>query len=249
VLTLGQIGCKTMGDEGPRFARSPRLLIDLHTHTYPKSGDSFLTLEGLVARAKEVGLDGLCLTEHDQFWEPDLLERWARKLDFPIFSGCEVTTEEGHLLLFGLDSYIFGMHQAAFVRERVMDAGGVAVVAHPYRGNYRAQDATQEAYESAIARVSRNVVYSFVDAVEVLNGRGSADENAFSLDVSRHFGMPGTGASDAHRLEDVGTFATEFGVRINKLGDLIKELKAGRFRPVALYPVVFPSATESSTQV
>lgn len=225
------------------------MLIDLHTHTYPKSSDSFLTLEGLVARAKEVGLDGICLTEHDQFWDPDLLERWAKKLDFLIFSGCEVTTEEGHLLLFGLDSYISGMHKASFVRERVADAGGVAVVAHPYRGNYRAQDsATRETYESAIVSASRNVVYSFVDAVEVLNGRGSADENAFSLDISRHLEMPGTGASDAHRLEDVGTCATEFAVRVNKLGDLVRELKEGRFCPVALYPAVSPSAGEFSRQ-
>lgn len=48
------------------------------------------------------------------------------------------------------------------------------------------------------------------------------------------FGLPGTGASDAHRLEDVGTYATEFERRITCLDDLIEELQAGRHKPVIL---------------
>ena len=46
--------------------------------------------------------------------------------------------------------------------------------------------------------------------------------------------MRGTGASDAHKIEDLGRFATEFQRTIGCLEDLIHELRAGRFSPVEL---------------
>jgi len=67
-----------------------------------------------------------------------------------------------------------------------------------------------------------------------LNGRGSEQENAFSQELAKQLGKPATGASDAHRLEDLGTFATEFFRPIGTTDDLIEELKAGRFRPIVL---------------
>jgi len=89
-------------------------------------------------------------------------------------------------------------------------------------------------YDEMLDRACSNTVFAMSDAVEVLNGRGSAQENAFSRDVANRFGMSGTGASDAHRLEDVGTFATEFHRPVHSLEDLVRELAAGRFNPVTL---------------
>ena len=79
-----------------------------------------------------------------------------------------------------------------------------------------------------------NEVFSMVDGVEVFNGRGSKEENAFAYEIAKKFNMSGTGASDAHKIDDVGTFATEFEQPIKILDDFIEELKAGRFRPVVL---------------
>ena len=41
------------------------MLIDLHLHVLPHSTDSFLSLEGAVLKAKERGLDAICVTDHD----------------------------------------------------------------------------------------------------------------------------------------------------------------------------------------
>ncbi|MBI4233610.1 MAG: PHP domain-containing protein [Chloroflexi bacterium] len=211
------------------------MLIDLHTHTYPKSDDSFLEPEQLIGRAREVGLDGICLTEHDGFWDAETAEALTRRFNFLVLPGCEVTTEEGHLLAFGVDRYIFGMHRASFVKELVDRAGGVLVVAHPYRRKYREEEARDEiSYDGMVRRACENIVFPLADAVEVMNGRGSARENAFAHEIGKRFGLKGTGASDAHRWEDIGTFATEFEAPIGSLSDLIREIKGGRFRPVAL---------------
>ena len=50
------------------------MIIDLHNHTYPKSDDSFISPDELIIKAKDIGLDGICLTEHDSFWTNDDIE-------------------------------------------------------------------------------------------------------------------------------------------------------------------------------
>lgn len=211
------------------------MIIDIHTHTYPGSDDSFLTPEQLVAEAKRLGLDGVCITEHDNFWTAEDIYALSRTFDFPIFPGCEVTTEDGHLLVYGLRKYIFGMHRSSFVKRLVDEAGGAIVVAHPYRRTFRPDESeTPEGYDRMLDRACRNDAFSLSDAVEVLNGRGSERENEFSHRIADRLGMQGTGASDAHRLGDLGTFATEFERPVRTLEDFISELRAGRFRSVVL---------------
>ena len=109
------------------------MIIDIHTHTYPTSDASLLTPENLIEEAKRIGLDGVCLTDHDRFWEPDEIVALSKKHDYLVIPGCEVSTEEGHLLVYGLKEYIFGMHRAQYVKDLVEEAGGTIVVAHPYR--------------------------------------------------------------------------------------------------------------------
>ena len=211
------------------------MIIDIHTHTYPTSDDSMLTPEELIQEAKRIGLDGVCITDHDGFWDPKDVEALSQVHDFLVLPGCEVTTEEGHLLVYGLEKYIFGMHRASFVRDLVEEAGGVIVVAHPYRRTYRKHAHTSpQAYYEMLDRACGNRVFSMVEAVEVLNGRGTKEENAFAGELAKRFDLKGTGASDAHKLEDIGTFATEFETPVKCLDDFVREIKSGRFTPRVL---------------
>lgn len=207
------------------------MLIDIHTHTYPTSDDSALTPEELINESKRIGLDGICITDHDGFWNPSDIKKLAVKHDFLVLPGCEVTTEEGHLLVYGLEEYIFGMHKSKFVKELVDEIGGAIVVAHPYRRVYRETAPRDKySYDEMVKRALRNDVFTLTDAVEIRNGRGSSSENKFSERLSAELALPGTGASDAHNLTEVGTYATNFMDPIKNLTDLIKALKSGRFR-------------------
>lgn len=211
------------------------MIIDIHTHTYPTSIDSQLSAEELIKESKRLGLDGICITDHDGFWDHEEVFELSRKHDYLVLPGCEVTTEEGHLLVYGLSEYIFGMHRASVVKQMVDEAGGVMVVAHPYRRVYRENaDKDDASYDEMLDRAARNEVFGKVNAVEVLNSRGSEQENAFSLEIAKRFGLKGTGASDAHKLADIGTFATEFERPIRCLEEFIQEIKAGRFSPVVM---------------
>jgi hypothetical protein len=81
-----------------------------------------------------------------------------------------------------------------------------------------------------LARALRNRVFGLVDAIEIRNGRGTEKENLFAEKVAERLDMPTTGASDAHKLADLGTFATRFYDKVTGLESLINAIKSGRFR-------------------
>ena len=211
------------------------MLIDLHAHTAPKSDDSFLEPDELIIQAKRAGLDAICFTEHDWFWDAAEIRKLCQKHDFLVLPGVEVSTEEAHLLAFGLEKFVFGMHRASFVRDLVDRVGGAVVVAHPYRRHFPiGAEPEDERYYPALTRACESPVFKLAEAVEVLNGRGSLKENAFSKEISGKLNLREVAASDSHDIEDIGSCATYFERKVRNLQELCAELKAGRFRPVNL---------------
>ncbi len=217
------------------------MLIDLHTHSQPLSHDSLLTPDDLIEAAKAAGLDAVCLTEHDFAWDPDRLRDLARRHDFLVLPGIEVNTEDGHILAFGLDRYVYGLHRVAALAQTVEAAAGALVAAHPYRRQlpFETNDGAHstgsgQAWADALERAAANPAYRHVAAVEAPNGRGDDRENRFSQELCARLGLPAVAASDAHHPRDVGRCATEFERRIAGLEDLIADLRAGRFRPALL---------------
>lgn len=210
------------------------LLIDLHTHTDPLSHDSLLTPDQLIELAKAAGLDGVCLTEHDFFWEHDRARDLRRKHNFLVIPGIEVNTEDGHALVFGLEKYVYGMHRMRELAALVDQAGGVMLAAHPYRRQLPFELRHEGDWSHALDRAAGNPAYPLVAAMESYNGRGTPRENAFALALAERLGLPRFAGSDAHTAGDVGACATEFEREITGLDDLIEQLKAGRFRPAIL---------------
>ena len=78
------------------------MLVDMHLHALPHSTDSFITLEQIVAIAREKGLDGVCLTDHDSMGGREFAEEYSRKIDFPIFVGLEYFSLQGDITTWGV---------------------------------------------------------------------------------------------------------------------------------------------------
>jgi len=210
------------------------MLIDLHTHTRPLSWDSDLTADELVERSRAAGLDGIALTDHDFFWGTEEVRALARRHNYLVLPGVEINTEDGHILVYGIDRYVFGMHRSHVLAENVAQAGGVMVAAHPYRRRMPWHVRDERDYEEALLRASRNPAFRYCAALEKINGHGTAKENAFSARLCDLMGMAGTAGSDSHTPSDIGRCATYFERRIEDIYGLIEELKAGRFHAVDL---------------
>lgn len=210
------------------------MLIDLHMHTKRHSWDSLLDVHDLIDRAKQCGLDGICLTEHDIFWDPEEVRDLGKKHDFLVIPGVEINTDDGHFLCFGLQAYVFGMHRTKDLAAHVIAAGGAMVAAHPYRRNLPPLSTGDAEYARALDVTCQRHAWTFCAAMERVNGRGSERENAFSSQIIDSIDIAAVAGSDSHQWTDIGRCATEFDYRIDGLTDLIEALKSRKCRPVML---------------
>ena len=205
------------------------MLIDLHNHTWPRSHDSVLDPKDLAVRAKAAGLDAFCLTEHDALWPEEEAQAIAEEVGITVIPGCEVSTDPGHILAWGMEKYVFGMHRVDRLAEHVYERGGALVLAHPYRRQIAWKD-NQDEWDIAVERALSNSAMEHVVALEILNGRGKERENRFSADLAAASGFNGTAGTDSHAVHDIGKVATWFeSDSIETWQDLVRELKTGNF--------------------
>ena len=206
------------------------LAIDLHVHTSEASPCSSAPVGDLVTEAKRIGLDGICLTDHNHVWDPKTLVELRQRHDFLILRGNEIATDQGDMLVFGFDGDIKEVMRLDELRRKVLKTGGFIIAAHPFRGfltfGIGQLGLTPE-------KAMERPLFQHVDAVEVLNSKVSDKENRFSSQVAAGLGLPGTGGSDAHEVEEVGVYATRFSDTITNEEELVEALKRGNYSPVA----------------
>ncbi len=205
-------------------------VIDLHVHTFPASPCSSASADSLIEEARRIGLNGICLTDHNHVWTPEKVEELRQRHGFPIFRGNEITTDQGDMLVFGLERDVRGIIKLQDLRREVLAAGGFLIVAHPFRGFLTFSG---EQLGLTPEKAARRPLFQFVDAVEVLNGKVTAKENGFASSVAASLGLPATGGSDAHEVSEVGTYATRFFGEIRTEAELMRALKSKEYVPVA----------------
>ncbi len=203
--------------------------IDLHIHTSPLSACSYIDPQELIQEARRLQLDAICLTEHQVVWDPDEVDKLAAEAGISIFRGNEFTTNQGDILVFGFYEDIKELLIIQELREKVTAAGGYMIVAHPFRG-FKTFGIGQ--LQLTVEQACKRKVLEFVDAVEVGNGKLSPEENDMARKVAEKLGLPGTGGSDAHRVDEIGTWVTVFEKEIESEMELVQELHAGRFKAV-----------------
>jgi predicted metal-dependent phosphoesterase TrpH len=205
------------------------MVIDLHVHSFPASPCSSNPVERLIEEARAIGLDGICLTDHNHLWDAAEVEALRQNHGFLILRGNEITTDQGDILVLGLEEDIQGVIKLEELREKVLKAGAFMIAAHPFRGfltfGIGYLGLTPE-------KARERPIFQGVDAVEVLNSRVSEKENRFAAQVAEGLGLSLTGGSDAHKAGEVGRYATRFSDPIRNEGDLVEALKKGRFSPV-----------------
>jgi len=185
-----------------------------------------MTPEELIQAAKESGLDGICLTEHNKPWDRDEAQRLSDKFEFTIFRGMEVTTKDGDILVFGLHENIDEVLTASEVRQRTRDKGVYMIAAHPFRGflmfGFSELSLTPE-------RASERPIFQAVDAIEAYNCKVTGQESDMAFQVASLMGLPCVAGSDAHKVADIGKLYTNFDRTISTEEELVAELAAGHF--------------------
>lgn len=199
------------------------MLIDMHLHQDRHSFDSFVSLEDIIDEAKAKGLDGICITDHDDLGLREIVQDFYNE-DIKIFVGVEILTTGGDILVLGLDKVPDKMLSPKELLKLVKDQGGVAISAHPYRKNNRGlgDQIMDHGWDSEFA----------LTAVEALNGSTPEDLNIQAAQSARVSNLAMTGGSDAHVKERVGLMATYFPYEISTEQDLIAAIQKGNCEPV-----------------
>ena len=176
--------------------------IDLHCHSR-FSSDGVSEPEEMVQAAKERGLHGFAITDHntsacvDYFLSAGLMREDGKPVDgFLILPGQEITTSAGHLLALGVRLPDLKGIAPDEAMNLVQSAGGLAVPPHPY-DNFRAG-----IRESILRELP-------LEAIEVFNAAVTFKRaNQRSYDYARERKLAMTAGSDAHHVEAIGTACT-----------------------------------------
>lgn len=194
--------------------------VDLHVHT-ALGGDSNIQPDMLAARAREVGLDAICVVEHHSYFLSEPLEEISRKEDFPIFRGFEYRALEGHVLVFGVKAGpedIPSRLTMQWAINWVNNRGGLAIPAHPYQwGNGFPGD--------HVLKIKG------LSALETLNASVFLNGNQLALKAAERLGLNGVAGSDAHGLAVLGRAYTQFETPIESEAELLRALMEGKYTP------------------
>ncbi|MBN18873.1 MAG: hypothetical protein CL758_05290 [Chloroflexi bacterium] len=213
------------------------MIFDLHIHTVNGSSDSSLTPDVLLEKSKNIGLTGVCLTEHSANLNISKVINDFEKSGITLLRGLEVSTDMGHILVFGLYSYVSGMHKIKNLRKIVDDVGGIMISAHPFRNlfslpnnskNFLYPDKSK--YPLQPIDAIHHPIFNIVDEVEILNGANTTEENNFAIELAKLKGFIGTGGSDAHSFHGVAKYVTYFENDIYNEKDLICAIKNKKFK-------------------
>jgi hypothetical protein len=201
------------------------LEADFHVHT--RFSDGFLSPFDVVLHAKRNGLDAFAVTEHNIVY-PAKMARWfSRSIGGPtVIIGEEITTDRFHLIALGMEQRISPYGELGPILDRVHEAGGIAIAAHPVKHFW-------PAFESEIAKLDGAEVMHPIALTASRGPRRGAwlweEMRDFSLRAREGpYRLTAIGSSDYHFFNGLGVMRTFVFARDASEDAVLEALKQKR---------------------
>lgn len=198
----------------------PRVLrAELHSHSL-LSHDGRDPIELILGQAAAIGLDALAITDHDEVEASREAADKASQYGLIGIPGIEVSSQAGHILGIGVTELIPKGRSFEDTIELIHDAGGIAILPHPF----------QKSRHGVGPNVPPDVL-AMADAIEVYNsrlltGRGNRQARQFA----EIHNLPMTAGSDAHISEMVGQAVTAIDTNDRTVNGIVNAIREGRTR-------------------
>lgn len=183
--------------------------IDFHVHSN-FSADSVMKVEKIIDVARKTGLNGVAITDHNTIAGGLYGAKLNKSPDFDVVCGCEMDSEEGHILGLFLNDEI-RTNRAFEIVDEIRDQGGLSVLAHPFKHK-------NEINKELLKKI---------DCVEVFNSRLSQSNNLSAYQLAKDLDMPLVVGSDAHFYFEIGNAMVRINDCICDSEDLKKSIVRG----------------------
>ena len=163
--------------------------VDLHLHSH-YSPDGQSSLDELIRRCAECGLDRIALTDHNTVEGALVLAEMAPDL---AIVGEEARTREGEVIGLFITDRIPPFLPAQDVMDMIHEMGGLTYIPHPLdrrRANFRAERIVELADK--------------IDIIETYNAWCEPAENQAATRFAADLGKVGATGSDAHAASELG---------------------------------------------
>lgn len=170
------------------------LRIDLHTHS-TGSPDGGITSAQYQSLLRNEALHFIAITDHDRI---DIAQEIQRQLGDNIIVGQEITTRDGEIIGLFLTTPVAAGKSAAETAQEIHEQGGLVYIPHPF-----------ETVRKGVTKETLDAIASFVDIVEVHNGRAVfQNKGPQAAAWARLHNTAPAASSDAHGIKGIGTSFT-----------------------------------------
>jgi predicted metal-dependent phosphoesterase TrpH len=169
---------------------------DLHIHT-EYSVDCTMSLEDIIARCLEVGINCLGIADHNTLAGALKMKEIA---PFSIIAGEEILTSDGEVIGFFLSQEIPGKLSMKETVARIKAQDGLVCIPHPY-DRLRYSVFRDQVFDDMMPQV---------DIIEAFNARSlSPSSSTRAWELVRKYGKLASAGSDAHTLPEIGNAYVE----------------------------------------
>ncbi len=163
--------------------------VDFHTHTY-HSYDCDMKPIKILKLAKERGLDGIIINDHDTIKGGLECKKINPYDDLLVIVGAEIRTDIGDVTGIFLKEEIKSRHYKDVINE-IKSQGGISILNHPF-----------------VQHKLEGVDFSVFDFIEGYNGRLTTEQNNKALQLANTHGKLVISGSDAHTYSEIANCYT-----------------------------------------
>jgi predicted metal-dependent phosphoesterase TrpH len=200
-------------------------LADLHIHTI-YSYDGTASVPAVLTRARQIGLDVIAITDHDEITGSVKALELAPAFGLEVIPGTEVTTAEGDLLALNVTRKIERNLTLNETVLKVSDLGGFCIAPHPMANGIGMKSLSAYSISKTLHKTS---VARTLIGIETYNATTlDRAANHYARILADWLVITPTTSSDAHIVEAIGLGITEF--EGHTVQDLLTALQNGNVR-------------------
>lgn len=176
---------------------------DLHIHSI-YSSDATTTVRAILKQAKDVGLNVIAVTDHDEIRGSLEAQQLAPNYDIEVIPGAEISTKEGHLVALFIDTLPPAGMSLTDTLLQIGRQGGIAIAPHPF--NNLPNSLSMEAVIGALTNPRAKAVLKGIET----HNMGTQNFDRLAQKLSVYLPLAKIASSDAHIYWAIGAGRTEF---------------------------------------